>query len=44
MATLTVYTAAFTDAGLITEVDKSLAVDYNKVKIIEIRGGDDDTL
>src|SRR6218665_3334772 len=37
-------TAAFTAAGLITEVDKSLAVDHNKVKITEKRGGDDDTL
>jgi len=28
-------TAAFTDAGLITEVDKSLAVDHNKVKMVQ---------
>ena len=27
-------TAAFTDACLITEVDKSLAVDHNKVKMV----------
>ena len=36
------------DAGLINEVDKSLVADHNKVervyKLIEIRGGDDDTL